>query len=141
MKKVYLLTFLSLLYSVSLKAIDYSYLDQFQRQSSRDEVEQRLKFMMNHPSLLDFLTFYNDRLEVYKDQSWTELDYVYYYRLENEPPIALPSHSMKGLKVAIDPGHIGGNFAVIEERYIEMLYDPSITFAEGDLWPSTRPWI
>lgn len=52
-------------------------------------------------------------------------------------------HPLAGLKIAIDPGHIGGQYARLEERYIDLLpraqqqiFEP-LTFHEGALTTRT----
>lgn len=119
--------------SANLFAQDLQYrdLESYQRTASFTEVELRLELMLKEKSLIDFFEVHPDRLEVYSDDSKTNLEFTYYFGSGNSQRTSF--NSLKGLKVLIDPGHIGGDFAYEEDRYIEMLYDPSITFKEGDL--------
>lgn len=55
------------------------------------------------------------------------------------PSFENPHTPLKGLRVAIDPGHIGGRFARLEEKYVHMLPNEEkgiyqeIEFNEGEL--------
>jgi len=55
------------------------------------------------------------------------------------PSFENPHTPLKGLRVAIDPGHMGGKFARLEEKYVHMLpseekgIDQEIEFNEGEL--------
>jgi hypothetical protein len=41
----------------------------------------------------------------------------YWRRLEELPPLRDPARPLEGVHIALDPGHIGGSWAVMEERY------------------------
>ncbi|MCH9634443.1 MAG: hypothetical protein S4CHLAM7_11940 [Chlamydiae bacterium] len=55
------------------------------------------------------------------------------------PPFQNPHTPLKGLRVAIDPGHMGGKLAHLEEKYVHMLPNEEkgiyeeIKFNEGEL--------
>lgn len=55
------------------------------------------------------------------------------------PKLDNPYAPLKGFRIAIDPGHIGGEFAYLEEKYIQMPANPAknihedLAFSEGDL--------
>lgn len=110
----------------------YSDLDVYQKQYTRTEVERKLEYLVKDRSIENFITIYDDRLEMYDSEQKTNLEYTYYFsEISNNTQKNIKS--WKGLKVALDPGHIGGSFAEEEMRYIEMEYDPAIKFYEGDL--------
>lgn len=55
-----------------------------------------------------------------------------YWRTPDELPRGVPAgRPLTGLRVAIDPGHIGGEWAVMEERSIRFEPDPPVN--EGDM--------
>lgn len=47
------------------------------------------------------------------------------------PPLANPERPLEGVKIALDPGHIGGNWAVMEERNFQPESGPPVR--EGEL--------
>src|SRR4051794_17123719 len=46
-------------------------------------------------------------------------------------PAAKPQNPLSGLKIALDPGHLGGNWAKMEERWFQVGSSPPVQ--EGDL--------
>lgn len=54
-----------------------------------------------------------------------------YWRSPVELPPATPGRPLEGLKIAIDPGHIGGRWAKMEERWFQMA--GSLPVQEGDM--------
>jgi N-acetylmuramoyl-L-alanine amidase len=41
----------------------------------------------------------------------------YWRRMDELPPLRDPARPLEGIHIALDPGHIGGSWAVMEERY------------------------
>ena len=54
-----------------------------------------------------------------------------YWRSRLQLPPEEPSRPLAGLKIALDPGHIGGYWAKMEERWFQMGAAPPVT--EGDM--------
>jgi len=60
------------------------------------------------------------------------------HSIQKKPRNVIPP-SLKNLKIAIDPGHLGGDFALIEQRYVKMVNTKppnakeTIFFKEGTL--------
>ena len=55
----------------------------------------------------------------------------HYWRTASELPPLAGQPVLSGLRIALDPGHIGGAFAQMEERYLS--FHPKESIAEGDL--------
>ena len=55
----------------------------------------------------------------------------YWRRLEELPALRDPARPLESLHIALDPGHIGGSWAEMEERYSKTGDDPPVK--EGDL--------
>lgn len=55
----------------------------------------------------------------------------YWRRAEELPPLKPGEPVLSGLHIALDPGHIGGNYAHMEERWLSMNGEPPIM--EGSL--------
>jgi hypothetical protein len=53
-----------------------------------------------------------------------------YWRIPEQSP-SDPEHPLSGFKIALDPGHLGGAWAKMEERWFQI--DDSKPVAEGDL--------
>ncbi len=53
------------------------------------------------------------------------------WRAKSERPASDPSQALKGLHVAIDPGHLGGEWAQMEERWFTIGQGKPVT--EGDM--------
>lgn len=69
-------------------------------------------------------------LEFRKEGSATKVKR--YWRKRGELPEATKGKPLTGLRVAIDPGHIGGNYAALEERRMEM-GENAAPVQEGDM--------
>ncbi len=144
-----------------LTTLDYDFdwrmLDAYQRTITREDFDQRLEIMSPDGSMNDYLVydgdrsvavtrradedeeeknpeviwtlhFANDEEEILSaqphpfDPDW--LDEIIGREREREPPLA-------GMTVCFDPGHIGGEWANIEERYFRIGRQPPVQ--EGDL--------
>ena len=121
-----------ILNSPSSWATDYDHLDQYQYLWTKKQIETKLLFMVKHPEILDYLQIHQDRMEIYSSEEKNNLEYIYYFA-PSKKEREIFTLSWEELRVAIDPGHVGGSVGRIEGRYIEMEHDPSITFQEGDL--------
>jgi N-acetylmuramoyl-L-alanine amidase len=68
----------------------------------------------------------------FRDPAAGEKSVPRYWRAPRElPPIKPDEPPLKGMHIALDPGHIGGGYAVMEERWLSMLPDTAI--AEGSI--------
>lgn len=45
-----------------------------------------------------------------------------------------PSLPLRGIKICLDPGHVGGEWAKMEERFFQLGSDPSVEEASLNLW-------
>lgn len=68
----------------------------------------------------------------FRDPAAAEKSAPRFWRTPRElPPLKSGDPPLKGLHIALDPGHIGGNFAKMEERWLSMT--PNTAIAEGAL--------
>ena len=65
------------------------------------------------------------------DGNTTALDFKRYWRRASELGVAPPGKPLAGVHVAIDPGHLGGEWARMEERFFQV--KKTLPVAEGDL--------
>ncbi len=54
-----------------------------------------------------------------------------YWRPASEIPVGPPGQPLSGIRIAIDPGHIGGKWAQMEQRWYQV--DDTIPVTEGDM--------
>ena len=112
-----------------------------------EEVKTKLESaLVLDPEVKDWYRLHPNRLEILsstKDSdSCVEFVYEFGFNPKQSRQSIAPSLSdlpLKGLRVALDPGHLGGEMALVEERYIRMRPNPEkginkvIEFNEGDL--------
>jgi N-acetylmuramoyl-L-alanine amidase len=125
--------FLILLVYKTLIGVDFHDFDVYQEKFTFEEVSEKIQKFLVKGATEDFCHLTPEALYV-GDLAHQEIDYVLHLNTQ----LSLPSHEklkkqgLKGVKVAIDPGHFGGAFAELEERFIHVP-EESIRFCEGDL--------
>ena len=142
MKKILLLALFSPLSLFA--AMDFSMFDDFQGKWTREEIERRLGFYLQKDTQISsYLSLTNEALILYDAAEIDKQRKIEYHlklaqekkqdSLKNAPL----QKNLVGVKIAIDPGHLGGPYARLEERYIDI--PPSlerkspIKFDEGTL--------
>ena len=132
-------TFFSLFLSCSLSAVDFHDFDPYQSHYSRKIIEERIKtYLIKDLSLTAYFDLTEEGLILYrspKNIGSPDIEYILKLTVDEVPPVSpVKSSGLSGVKIAIDPGHLGGPFAELEERYIEIdnEKEPSI-FDEGTL--------
>jgi len=124
-------------------AIDFSDFDVFQGKWTKEEIEERLNlFLQKDENLTNYFSLSEEELLLY-DAPITQKERHVEYRLrlasksKNKEKKKTKSKGLVGLKVAIDPGHFGGPYARLEERYIDippsLERKESVQFDEGTL--------
>jgi hypothetical protein len=143
---------------------DWRSLDPYQRSLTRAEFEKKLAMMSPDGSMGDYLVYNGDRSvtviggnpDQSTDASWT----LHFARDKEEIQSSLPyafdqdwldelieqdrELPLSGLTICLDPGHIGGEWASIEERYFRIgRYAPvkeggSDPYDHGASGPTTR---
>lgn len=113
-----------------LCAFDFHDFDRYQDQYTEEEIRERFeKYLEKDPSIQEFYQLTPKALSIGKKGS---PDYV--LALRDAPStgynIQQPMKSLKGLRVALDPGHLGGEYAELEKRCIKVL---GVHLHEGDL--------
>lgn len=131
-----------LLMSGQLLAVDYSEFDLYQEKLTRGEIEEKLMvYLKKDPRVDGFFELTDETLTVFDAlPTFSERNIEYVLKLAPQPTSmhqAKKRENLVGVKVAIDPGHFGGPFSRLEERYIDI--PPSlertgaIQFDEGTL--------
>ncbi|MBT3982076.1 MAG: hypothetical protein HOE90_12025 [Bacteriovoracaceae bacterium] len=132
------------------EGVDFSKLDKYQKIYSLPYLASRIHNVFQHPTL--------DKDEIGKYLKWGEAGLTIMANPNEEPALAIktnyfleygghsaptesvncfkksrnPFRPLKGLKVALDPGHIGGKFSKLEKKYV-LMDGGRIDFNEGDL--------
>ena len=108
---------------------DWSRLDRFQNTMMRD----RFKFLLENvytkdQSYREFVTINADHALIQTPRAEQKTYRVAFSTLEKAPQ---PPPALDQLHVAIDPGHIGGDFAEMEERHLD--YGDHRPIREGEM--------
>jgi N-acetylmuramoyl-L-alanine amidase len=129
-----------LLISPNSFGYDFHDFDSYQSKLTVKEVEEKIKtYLEKNAEIKSFYRLTPEALYV-GDLDHQQIDYV--LQLNTNAPLLLDKqtahNSLKGIKVAIDPGHFGGAFAELEERYVAIPAEVTknnqpIRFFEGDL--------
>jgi N-acetylmuramoyl-L-alanine amidase len=133
---------------------DWKRLDAYQRSISRTEFLRLLhhNYLQNDQSAAGLVEILGDRVRILKQSNQPESGYyeLFFHSDTSEKPGAAPqiprywrppwklrpaldnSKPLADLHIAIDPGHIGGEFAKVEERWYRIGED-TLPVTEGDM--------
>ncbi|NOX98172.1 MAG: hypothetical protein GXP30_00270 [Verrucomicrobia bacterium] len=136
------------------KTPNWKRLDAYQHTISRTEFQRLLQhnYLQNDEAAEGLIEILPDRARIIKQSNQPELGYYDLFFLsgttkKNSPPLKVPrywtppwklrsplhsSKPLEGLHIAIDPGHIGGEYAQIEQRWYRIGKD-TIPITEGDM--------
>jgi N-acetylmuramoyl-L-alanine amidase len=123
---------------------DWSRLNGFQSTITRaDFLRQMNEVFTTSPAWRDWFHVADDEVRI-RSSSDPEADFRLrfapdglasrpprFWRAAGELPPAAPERPLEGLKVAIDPGHIGGRWGTMEERWFQI--PGSLPVQEGDM--------
>ncbi len=102
--------------SLPVSAADWSVLERYQQTISRADFETLLaRVYCPSGALTNYLTFGTNSVVVFSIANKTNPP-LFTLRFANSP-VALPSSRVALHRVALDPGHIGGEWARMEERF------------------------
>jgi N-acetylmuramoyl-L-alanine amidase len=118
---------------------DWSALDGYQRTLTREDFTRMVNQVYSPDG--DFWKYTrmdDDQVTIYSDSQKTEPLFTlhfaatesacaprpYFYRTRADSTD--PSRPLNGIKIALDPGHIGGDWAKLEGRYFKLGSDPAV---------------
>lgn len=141
MKKCFLFI---LIHFALFAEINFSDFDRYQGKCSRAEIERKLGlFLQKDGGVSSCFSLSDESLTLYNER---EVEYVLQLAKEVQNPETKPVRKdLIGAKIAIDPGHLGGPYANLEDRFIEI--PPSlertepIKFDEGTLCFLTAAYL
>jgi len=137
---------LVLLISVCVLCANYKDFDAYQETVSYQEVFEKINRYVKHDHNIEpYYTLTHAGLYIFAshdDKQHNKPEFVLRFGTRVKPKSFVfkrgddRSKPLHGLRVAIDPGHLGGDMARVEERFIDMIHPVKktrIQFAEGDL--------
>lgn len=122
---------------------DWSKLDVYQRTITRADFENLLKIYAPGGAWRDSIILRNDVAVIttgpglapyvlhFAPSSSAARPVPTYWRARRQLPPEEPGKPLAGLKIALDPGHIGGGWAKMEERWFQIGNSKPVT--EGDM--------
>lgn len=135
---------------------DFRDFDKYQEEVSKTQVERVIvRYLVNHASVLDYYRIdpKDNTLSIFAsatDKASDRPEYVFKLaerdRELDKKRFGDGEKRLAGLKVAIDPGHLGGASARLEARYVDMKPVPqtgnkSFKFDEGTLTALTARYL
>lgn len=124
------------IYIVFILFFNLSFIDAFGGLNKDTAFDKIKKYIQKDSSVADYYSITEDAFYIYESAE---------HKKTNLPEYSFPFRKidkrirMKGMRIAIDPGHLGGNYAIAEERYIDMLpcedvgFQTHLQFDEGTL--------
>lgn len=126
---------------------DWSKLDQFQETITKDEFVQLINTIYSpNGSFWRYTIINGNEVTIYSDIEHNELLYRLRLAPDSESQVPLKANwisniktrgegptetkPLKGFLICLDPGHIGGQWAKMEERYFQIGSDPPVIEAE-----------
>ncbi len=119
--------------------------DRYQYCLSREDVENKIQeYLLKDLQIEEYFALTADALAIYSTPEMKEKrepEYVLRFGRQENKAIVSPQNCqmLRGLKIALDPGHFGGKMARLEERFVdiepnqEMGIAEPIEFDEGTL--------
>jgi hypothetical protein len=125
---------------------DWSSFNAYQKTISRDEFQRLINEVYSTDGAFwDYCDINNDRVVIYSDLGKTRPLFTLHFAPSESACAPLPYHyktrasstdpskPLKGIKIALDPGHIGGDWAQLEARYFKLGDDPPVEEAKLNL--------
>jgi hypothetical protein len=122
---------------------DWSALEAYQKTITRAEFTRLINNIYTPDGAFwNFSKIDDDKVIVYSDLAKTQPLFTLHFAADeaSEAPLPYayktkavstdPDKPLKGIKIALDPGHIGGDWAQLEARYFKIGNDPSVEEAK-----------
>ncbi len=122
---------------------DWSSLEAYQKTITRAEFTRLINEVYTPDGgFWDFAKIDDGKVVVYSDSAKTEPLFTLHFAADDKSCAPLPyayktqaassdpARPLKGIKIALDPGHIGGDWAKLEARYFKLGDDPPVEEAK-----------
>lgn len=125
MKKCFLFI---LIHFTLFAEVNFSDFDRYQGKCTRAEIEKKLGlFLQKDGGVSSYFSLTDDSLTLSNER---EIEYVLQLAKDVQNPVSTSVRKdLIGVKIAIDPGHLGGPYANLEDRFIDI--PPSLERAES----------
>lgn len=125
----------ALLFPCFMYSFSFQDFDSYQGRVSKEEIENKLKYLIKAKETQNYFSLTDDAFMIYaslEDKQKGQEE----YRLILGSSDVLPTlkKSLANCKIAIDPGHFGGEYSHLEQRFVEISFQKKLlAFNEGDL--------
>ncbi|CCB88622.1 N-acetylmuramoyl-L-alanine amidase family protein [Simkania negevensis] len=133
------MTFFLLLTACSFGVeLNFHDFDKYQQKLSKKYVTEKIRHYLQYSDEIEnYFEITANALAIYaspEDKQLGKVGYALYFGQEFPSFVPEFKHPLSKAKIAIDPGHFGGQFARLEERYVSIELDGKILeFDEGTL--------
>lgn len=117
---------------------DFHDFDIYQNKLHFEEVEYKIKkYLEKDPHIAEFYHLTHEALYI-GDLAKEQVDFILHLSPKSTSQPKQPALNLKNIKIALDPGHFGGEYCKLEERYIHIAKEDigeaeDISFDEGTL--------
>lgn len=131
----FLLHLAALFFPCFMYSFSFQDFDPYQGRISKEEIENKLKYLIKSKELHNHFLLTDDAFILYASLEEKQKNQEEYRLLfGSSSALQTPKKSLANCKIAIDPGHFGGKYSHLEQRFVEMhSTDSLIAFNEGDL--------
>ena len=107
---------------------NWSSLNLYQSSLSRHQFETLVKTRYSADSTFFRYCRFNgeQNVTIYQNLDKTEPLWTFHFKQNNSPKLAPAKPFLKDLVIALDPGHLGGEWSRLEERYFKIGDDPPV---------------
>jgi hypothetical protein len=118
--------------------VNFRDFDRCQQKLSKEYVTEKIRHYLQYSDEIEnYFEITANALAIYaspEDKKLGKVEYALYFGQEFPSFVPEFKHPLSKAKIAIDPGHFGGQFARLEERYVSIELDGKILeFDEGTL--------
>ena len=140
------LSFISCIFYSFLGGVDYAIFDSLQGQVSYESVNRRInEYLKKDSSLDDYFLITDSALFMFasvEDKDNNKPEFMFTFSNEDSKCRISKCNSLQGVRIAIDPGHFGGDLSFLEKKYIDInTEDDDIQFNEGDIALATAKYL
>jgi len=125
---------------------NWTSLEPYQRTITRGEFTRLIDQVYTPDGAFwDYAKIDDEKVAIFSDTERTEPIFTLHFAASDQAQVPLPYHyktqsasndparPLKGIRIALDPGHIGGDWAKLEARYFKLGDDPSVEEAKLNL--------
>lgn len=133
MRNLWMASAFFLIFATPLIGVNFEDFEPYQERFTHEDVQRKIeRFLQKSPHIKKNYELTTQELRI-GDIEEQKYDYILKLSKVSTPRPRLKK-TLKGSKIAIDPGHLGGHFARLEHRFVHIKQqDKTISFDEGTL--------